>query len=201
MKTKNLFLIALISMLLVMPLVSSALETPTIPDFLAKLGPAGEWLYNHIAPSISSGVVTFFGGDLTPTQAFIIGLIVAIMIFAVLLDIIMLVTPFSKTTNWIIGIGVALIAIMSSLTVKVAAGFILVGTRLFAWAGAAGIFLTIILGILVIWFIFFGGNKISDWIQDVKARGKAAQDSRNGTEAGGKIRGLKNMAREALKED
>ncbi|MFA7707747.1 MAG: hypothetical protein WCX73_02250 [Candidatus Pacearchaeota archaeon] len=100
----------------------------------------------------------------------IVGIITLLILFAIMYDIIMLVAPFSSTVNIIIAIGLGILMILFQWNLTVCAWVISVGASVFGWAAGAAALLTIVMAIAALFFIFFGGIKVQEWITGVRGR-------------------------------
>lgn len=121
-------------------------------------------------------------------SAIIIGVIALVILFAIIVDIVMLVAPFSNIVKWMIAIGLGIIMILFKWNVTFAGWVIGIGAVLFGFAGTAAMVLTIILGILAIFFIFFGGLWIQKWITGVQGRRQILEATRAAYKEGAKIK-------------
>jgi hypothetical protein len=112
----------------------------------------------------------------------LIGIISFIMIMAVMYEILMLISPLGDTANIILTICTGLLVILFGGVIQVASWVIAFGAFVFGWAGALGVFMTLMMGVAGIIFIFFGGRWLGVWIARIKTRKlemKAIKDSGN----------------------
>lgn len=132
--------------------------------------------------------------------AWIIGFISLIIVGAIMLDLVMLVAPFSETVNWIIGIGLEIIMILMKTTVAIASGIFLIGSQVFGWAGAAAGGLTIVLAIAALIVIFFGGQKLQAWLIGVRTRRRGLELTKKALNSAEDIKALRRLSNEALQD-
>jgi len=147
---------------------------------------------------VSQDIVDTIGSE---TGALIIGLIALLIVFAIMTDIILLVSPFSETVNWIMGIGLGIVMIIMKLNIWFASWVVLVGAVAFGWAGTLSLLLTIILAICALWFIFRGGMGLQKWLISVRARRRGLELTKTAMNSAADIGALRRLARQALRRN
>lgn len=131
--------------------------------------------------------------------ALIIGIITLAILLSIMVDILLLVSPFSNVTNWIIGVGIGLLMILSGANVTVGAWVFLVGSAIFGFAGIAAGLLTIVMSILALVFIFFGGQWIRKWIITTRARRRELDLTKKALNSAAEIKSFRKLAEESMK--
>jgi len=130
----------------------------------------------------------------------IIGVISLAILFSITIDVFTFIPVFNKTTSWMIAIGVGIVMIISGWVVTTAGWFFNVGAVLFGWAGSVSIFLTILIGIGILFAFFYGNYWLTTHLMRIRTARENLETEMKGRKAGGAIAGLKHMAEEAAKK-
>ncbi|MBI2124234.1 hypothetical protein HYT92_00425, partial [Candidatus Pacearchaeota archaeon] len=80
--------------------------------------------------------------------------------------------PFSDWANWIISIGLGIIAVTFKWNVTVAGWMFTLGSTAFALTGVAAVVGNILIGILIILAVFFPMNWVTRYVKQLKIRKK-----------------------------
>ena len=139
-------------------------------------------------------------GGMEGLSGLVIGIVTIVILFAIFLDVLTLIAPFSKGVIWIMAIGFGLIAVLFKLNVTVAGWIFAIGATIFAWAGALAGVLTIVLGIIILAAIFFGGQWIMKWAANVRLRRQGFEKVGKARTKGQTIKALSEMSKEATAE-
>jgi len=154
-------------------------------------------VYETIKPYfVSDEMVEETGSEVI---ALIIGLIALLIVFAIITDMVMLVSPFHTNVNWIMGVGVGIVMILMKWNVYFAAWWLTRLSIIFGWLGALAMAGTIILSILALIFIFFGGLWIQKIIIGVKTRRRGLELTEKTTKSAQDISALRRFAKQALR--
>jgi hypothetical protein len=129
----------------------------------------------------------------------IVGIITTIIILVIFIDILSISTPFSNWVNWVISIGLGIIAILSKMNITVAGWIFSIGSKAFAWTGALAVGANIVIGILIIAAVFIPMNFFTNYLKQNRARAQALKAEETGIVRGGKLRGLNAIADAATK--
>ncbi len=100
----------------------------------------------------------------------VIGILAIIVLFVIILDIAQLALPFSNWVNWIIAIAFVIVAGLLGLIRTINGWALTFGSYLVGGAGALAIIMSAVLLVIVIIALFFGGEKLRNWIVNVKGK-------------------------------
>ena len=129
----------------------------------------------------------------------IVGIVTIIILLVIFADVLEIFAPFSEWANWTIAVGLGIIAVVIKLNVTVAGWIFKIGSIAFAWAGAAAVFLNIVLAILILWFIFVGGQWIQKWATGIRNRRQEIRSGTGTSEAKSGLRVLRGVGKESTK--
>jgi hypothetical protein len=184
-KKRLMFFILLSTVLIsVLPFVAAQESKINVPDNAFT-----RFLDSFFAPA---GFEQTIGG-------WIIGLIAALIVFVIMLDVFQLVLPFSDWVNWVIASGFGITAIVLGVT-KYMAGYTLsVGSAIFGGAVGASLIIIGVLGLLALISLFFGGNKVVNALKKIKVRRKNQRKELDAIEAAGDIHAVEKETEEISK--
>ena len=131
----------------------------------------------------------------------IVGIITLAIILSIVYDIIMLsalVFPFiSKRTGYIITAGTMILIVMTRINVSIAGWLFSLGATIFGLASIAAYIAIIVLSLGILLAVFFGGNKVTNWIINIRTTQENKEKITKAREAGGDIAALQALAKEA----
>ncbi len=139
-----------------------------------------------------------------PWTGIVLGIMAAVVLFAIVYDVALLVLPFSGWVNVIIAIAFIVAAAMVGLIRSLVGWFFTAGSYIVGGAGILATVMSAVMIFLAIIVVFFGGGKVKGWMQRIKQNrrdleqgGKAHEGAREVVEA---TKAMRAQA-EALEED
>lgn len=143
---------------------------------------SANWWTETFQPFILS-VVSPVGFDDNPIGV-VVGILAAIVIFVILLDVAQLALPFSNWVNWVLAGVFVVVAGLLGFIRSVAGWALVLSATVAGTAGVLAMVISSVLLLLVIVFMFIGGNWIKKYIQHVKGgRQLLKAEQRGDTEA------------------
>ncbi len=119
--------------------------------------------------------------------AWVISILSVLVLLVILIDITDLVLPFKKFTNYLITIAFTIVAAIMGIVRTITAAGLSIGSMIAGTAGTLAIVMSGVIIAFAVIVLFFGGNKIKDYLKSIKTNRENLEELYKARRSGGKI--------------